>query len=153
VVATHHDTDVDTGAPLVMLVSPSTSYDIHAIFDVSATKPVKIELYETKTTDITDNGTVFTHCRMNRESTVGDTDRAVTFYGPTVADTGTLLFEMHSGGSTAAQAQQTPVGGGARSGEEFIFSGKTNSYLLYVKPDLSNTQVSIKHEYYEVTPD
>lgn len=36
-------------------------------------------------------------------------------------------------------------------GDEEIVMVSDNAYLLYITPDVDNTQVNVEHEYYEVS--
>lgn len=153
-VASYYDSDVDTSAPLLILVQTDTAWELHSHFRVTASGGLKSQLYEHESSAISSTGTAMTVARFNRESTVADTDRVFTYRDATESSAGVLLMEAHNGGSTAPRPVSSPIGGSQQSGEEFIFpenSGK--SYLIKLTPDGDNTKISFMHEYYEVVPE
>lgn len=149
--ASYYDSDVDTSAPLKIHIKTTTDWEIHSHFDVSASAGAVIRLYETETTAVVTTGNAMTLCRMNRGSTVSG--RVFSYYDAVESSAGTLLFTQHNGGTTAPTPSASPIGGGARNGEEFIFPANTSkSYILSITPDADNTKIGVVHEYYEVTP-
>ena len=148
--ASYYSTGVGTTAPLVILVKPSTAYSIHSHFDVMASGGALMQIHERASTSVTTEGTVLTVCRVNRSSTIGDTDRPFTWHTPTLSSAGTLLLTQHNAGTTARGPQTSIIGGGTRSGEEFILPKSGDPLTITVTPDADATKVGVVHAYYEV---
>ena len=148
IVASLYDTDVDTTAPLVIHVKPTTGSVIHGSIDVVADAGGVLRIYETVSSAITSDGTALTAMRYNRAGTTPDTDDGVTYHTPTESSAGVLKFIAHNGGSTAKNPSKSPAGGDHEHGQEFNIPANGSPLILTFTPDQDDTKVSVVHQYY-----
>ena len=148
VIASLYDNDVDTTAPLVIHLKPSTGDVIHCILSFTADAGGVLRIYETESTAITGDGTALLHMRYNRAGNTGDTEDVHTYHTPTESSAGVLRFISHNGGSTAGTPKETPAGGDHEHGEEFVIPPNVSPLLFTFTPDQNATKVSVLHRYY-----
>ena len=150
-VASHYDSEVDSTAPLVIYVRPTTAGEIHSVFDAASDQACKFEIYETEDTAVTADGTAMLTARFNREGDYPDTSSAslVTYYAPTESSAGVQKFITHNLGTTAKNPASVTIGGSAESGEEWITHTNNGKALIFVAtPDGSAAKVTFTHDYY-----
>lgn len=148
IVASLYDTGVNTTAPLVLHVKPSTASQIHGVFDITADAGGVLRVYETESTAITGDGTALLNMRYNRAGNTGDTDVVHTYHTPTQSSAGVLKFEAHNGGSTAKNPAASAAGGSHDHGEEFVIPANAKPLILTFTPEQDATKVSVIHKYY-----
>ena len=148
IVASMFDTGVDTTAPLVIHVKPTTDSAIHGTFDFTADAGGVLRIYETESTAVTSDGTALLAMRYNRAGNTADTDSVHSYHTPTESSAGVLKFVSHNGGSTAKNPSASPAGGDHGHGEEFNIPANGKPLILTFTPDQDDTKVSVIHQYY-----
>ena len=148
VIASDISTAGTTSAPIVYAITCPAHKELHCQFRAIYDVPFTMRLYDTPTTNVT-GGTPVVHGRYNRKSTASDTEVAPTVVAPTIAtDTGTLIFETYSGGSTG-RANQADVGGNVRAGEEYVIeSGQT--LTIHITPFSPGGRCNFINDFYDV---
>jgi len=150
-IATYFTSAAPSSAATTILVQTTGTYDLHSYFDIVGTVGLKVELYETGSSNVTAPGSSATVCRLNRNSTIPDSSRQFTYSGPTLSTSArdSLLYIRHNGGSTSAQGNAQVFGGASRNGEEFVLV-PGQAYVIDITPEIAG-KVSFVHEYYEVS--
>lgn len=142
--ASHTNGSVANGANLDVLLVTGATVETHASWEVFAGGQVRIYLYEAPTTSA--NGTALTIYNMKRDSL--NTPEALFYHTPTVSATGSVALvngRILPGGTSPT----TRVGGGIRSGAEWILAPGTK-YLLRVTNTSGGTiAVNVGLEWYE----
>ena len=146
-IASDYTASVST-AGIRYLVVPPEGKELHCQWQIDANGPTQVDLREISSTAITDNGTLITQSRYNRNSTIGDTGMVSNYVSPTVTDDGSLLFESHTMGSVG-KGNLSKIGGNIKPDEEWIVThGKP--FLIDITPDDAGTKVQYINSYYDV---
>ncbi len=138
---------VANGGTVDVLFLPGTVKECHTTWEVFAGGQVAVFLYETVTASA--NGSAVPAWNMKRNN--AGTPSAVVTHTPTVTDVGgTALINgrVLPGGNSP----QTRVGGGIRSGAEWIFKPATKYLMRVVNTSGSGIAVNVGLEWYEETP-
>lgn len=129
----------------VLLVTGAT-VETHASWEVFGGGQVTVYLYEGPTVGEGDEGTALTIYNMKRDS--ANTPEAAAYHTPTVSATGTVALvngRILPGGTSPT----TRVGGGIRSGSEWILAPGT-MYLMRITNTSGGTiAVNMGLEWYE----
>lgn len=142
--ASHTNGSVSNGASLDVLLVTGATVETHVSWEVFAGGQVTVYLYEGATTSAA--GTAVVAYNMKRDSL--NTPEATVTHTPTVTATGTTALingRILPGGTSPT----TRVGGGIRSGAEWILAPETQ-YLLRVTNTSGGTiAVNVGLEWYE----
>lgn len=142
--ASHTNGSVSNGANVDVLLATGAAVETHASWEVFAGGQVTIYLYEAPT--VSANGTALTVYNMKRDSL--NAPDGLLYHTPTVSATGSVALvngRILPGGTSPT----TRVGGGIRSGAEWILAPDT-LYLLRVANTSGGTiAVNVVLEWYE----
>lgn len=133
---------VSNAASVDLLITTGAG-DAHTVFDVFAGGQATVYLYEAPTVI---GGTGLTEYNMKRASAI--TTTVAVAHTPTVTDTGTIALvagRILPGGTSA----QTRVGGGIRSGTEWILKPNTSYLLRSTNTSGSAIAINVTAEWYE----
>ncbi len=141
------DTDTDISGPKYWRVTaPDTAVRMHFVFEIAATLPVLMELYENPTVNAA--GTGLTAYNNDRNSATAAT--LVVAKDATSSGDGTLIFNTYigsetigSGGNAAGQS------GGIERVREFILK-QNEDYFIKVTAFIDNTNMTLNVSWYEV---
>lgn len=142
--ASHTNVALGNGDAVDLLFSVGSAVDAHAVFEVFAGGQVTVSLYESPTVGAT--GTALAEYNMARPIT--RTASSEVYHTPTISDTGSVAL-VNNRVLPGGNSPQTRVGGGIRSGAEWILAPGVD-YLLRVRNTSGGTiAVNIGLEWYE----
>jgi len=142
--ASHTNGSVSNGAKVDMLLVTGAAVETHVSWEVFAGGQVTVYLYEGATTSA--NGTAITVYNMKRNS-LNAPDGVVT-HTPTVTATGTTALvngRILPGGTSPT----TRVGGGIRSGAEWILKPGTKYLMRITNTSGGTIAINVALEWYE----
>lgn len=144
--AAYTNGNVANTAVVDLLFHTGVGVDAHSAWEVFASGAVTVSLYESPV--ISNTGVVLTAYNMNRAMTT--TAASLVYSSPTITSTGTVALvngRILPGGSSPT----TRVGGGIRSGAEWIL--KPNTYYLMRVTNTSGAAavINVVMEWYEET--
>lgn len=142
----HTGASVSNAASVDVLLVTGAAVETHATWEIFAGGQVTIYLYEAPTVTEGNEGTALTAYNMKRDS--DNTPDALLYHTPTVGATGSTALvngRILPGGTNPT----TRVGGGIRSGAEWILAPDT-LYLLRVTNTSGGTiAINLVLEWYE----
>lgn len=143
--ASYTASSLANGNNLDMLLVVGAS-EVHATWEVFAGGQVTVTLYEAPTIQAAGDGTAVTAYNMKRASTNAPT--ATVFHTPTVTATGTTTLvngRILPGGTSPT----TRVGGGIRSGAEWILKPSTKYLMRANNSSGGAIAINVALEWYE----
>lgn len=142
--ASYTNAALGNGNAVEMLFHVGGAVDAHTVFEVFAGGQVTVSLYESPTVGA--NGTALNIYNMNRGITA--TSNSQVYHTPTISDTGSVAL-VNNRVLPGGTSPQTRVGGGIRSGAEWILAPGKNYFLRVSNTSGGTIAVNIGLEWYE----
>lgn len=142
--ASYTNGSVSNGASVDVLLVTGATVETHVSWEVFGGGQVTVYLYEGATTSA--NGTAVSAYNMKRDST--NEPGGVVTHTPTVTDTGSVALvngRILPGGTS----NQTRVGGGIRSGAEWILAPDTLYLMRATNTSGGTIAINVALEWYE----